>query len=74
MSEKDGKKFSESVWTSLDFFFTSPFRSFSDLFPIFPAPWHQYPISRGHRQAWMLGVRPGWTALSVDGQAVQTKD
>lgn len=25
-------------------------------------------------QAWMLGVRPGWTALSVDGQAVQTKD
>ena len=22
----------------------------------------------------MLGVRPGWTALSVDGQAVQTKD
>ena len=25
-------------------------------------------------QAWMLGVRPGWTALSVDGQVVQTKE
>ena len=22
----------------------------------------------------MLGVRPGWTALSVDGQVVQTKE
>eukprot|EP00931_Biecheleriopsis_adriatica_P027677 TRINITY_DN16601_c0_g1_i1.p1 TRINITY_DN16601_c0_g1~~TRINITY_DN16601_c0_g1_i1.p1 ORF type:complete len:707 (+),score=182.60 TRINITY_DN16601_c0_g1_i1:61-2181(+) len=25
-------------------------------------------------QAWMLGVRPGWTILKVAGQAVQTKE
>ncbi|CAJ1336316.1 unnamed protein product [Effrenium voratum] len=24
--------------------------------------------------AWMLGVRPGWTVLSIEGQAVQTKE
>lgn len=31
-------------------------------------------VSHSVLQAWMLGVRPGWTALSVDGQAVQTKE
>ena len=24
-------------------------------------------------QAWMLGVRPGWTVLSIEGQSVRTK-
>ena len=69
MFEKDGK----SSVSQCGFLENIPFQ-------IFPASWHQYsPIapvdpSIDAGEAWMLGVRPGWTALSVDGQNVQTKD
>ncbi|CAE7832533.1 unnamed protein product, partial [Symbiodinium microadriaticum] len=31
-------------------------------------------VSHSVLQAWMLGVRPGWTVLSIEGQAVRTKE